>query len=167
MIEHQDDLNIDKNLKILCESENPYEFDLNKFVDKNGNRIHLKYRHEEFASLMERQGLIRVNGFRCSVEKFGLEVFNSGGWLKYLSDQEKQETELELKIQVKETLELENLKLQKEAAEYKKSIRSLENQIRSLTIDNLRLGNWDIRFRWLIAVITFLIGFIIKYFIDS
>ncbi|MGJ5642810.1 hypothetical protein [Formosa sp. S-31] len=42
----------------------------------------------------------------------------------------------------------------------------LEKQIRGLTIDNLRLNNWDIRFRWVIAVITFIIGFITKYFID-
>jgi hypothetical protein len=44
---------------------------------------------------------------------------------------------------------------------------NLEEQIRKLTRDNLRLGNWDIRFRWYIAVITFILGFIIKYFIDK
>ena len=42
----------------------------------------------------------------------------------------------------------------------------LEEQIRKLTRDNLRLGNWDIRFRWLIASITFIIGFTIKYLMD-
>lgn len=31
-----------------------------------------------------------------------------------------------------------------------------------LTFDNLRLGNWDIRFRWHIAFGGFLIGFITK-----
>lgn len=167
MEEYQDDLNIDRNLKILCESDNQYEFSLNNFVDKNGKQIHLRYKQEEFARLMILQGLIRVNGYRCSVEKFGIEVFNSGGWLKYLSDQEKQKTEQGLKKQEKEKLELENLKLQKEAAEYQKSIQGLESHIRILTRDNLRLGNWDIRFRWLIAIITFLIGFIVKYFIDN
>jgi len=68
---------------------------------------------------------------------------------------------------LKEKLELDNLKLQKEAAEYYKLIRNREDEIRNLTMDNLRLGNWDIRFRWLIAVITFLIGFIVKYFIEK
>jgi hypothetical protein len=64
-------------------------------------------------------------------------------------------------------LELKNLELQKENFEYHKSIRNKEEQIRNLTRDNLRLGNWDIRFRWLIAIITFLIGFVVKYFIDK
>ena len=167
MTEHQNDINIDVNLKILCESDNPYEFDLNNFVDEKGRNIHLRYRYQEFASLMEREGLIRTSVHRCSVERFGLKVFKSGGWLEHLSNQEKHETELELKIQEKESLELENLKLQKEASEYQKSIRGLESKIRNLTRDSLRLGNWDIKFRWLIAVITFLIGFIVKYFIGN
>ena len=68
--------------------------------------------------------------------------------------------------QIKNKLELDNLKLQKEAAEYQQSIRNKEDEIRNLTRDNLRLGNWDIRFRWYIAVISFIIGFIIKYFIN-
>ncbi|CAM3974036.1 hypothetical protein [Flavobacterium weaverense] len=68
--------------------------------------------------------------------------------------------------QIKNKLELDNLKLQKEAAEYQQSIRNKEYEIRNLTRDNLRLGNWDIRFRWYIAVISFIIGFIIKYFIN-
>ena len=67
----------------------------------------------------------------------------------------------------KELLELENLKLQKEASEHRKSKRNLENQIQNLTRDNLRLGNWDIRFRWYIAGVGFIIGFITKYFIDN
>ncbi|MBF8150701.1 hypothetical protein ITJ86_12385 [Winogradskyella sp. F6397] len=167
MTEHKDDLDIERNLKILCESDNPYEFEITNFENEKGRKLHSKYNSELFASLMEQKGLIRVNGYRCSVKKFGLDVFNSGGWIKYISDQEKQETELELKIQEKEALELENLKLQKEAAEHKKSMRSLETQISSLTRDNLRLGNWDIRFRWLIAVITFLIGFIVEYLIGN
>lgn len=50
---------------------------------------------------------------------------------------------------------------------YQKSIRIKEDRIRSLTVDNLRLGNWDIRFRWYIAFVTFIIGFILKYFIDK
>ncbi|QXP61585.1 hypothetical protein [Olleya sp. HaHaR_3_96] len=49
-------------------------------------------------------------------------------------------------LKEKELLEYDNLRLQKE---------------------NLRLGNWDIRFRWLIALITFLIGFITKWFLEK
>jgi len=68
---------------------------------------------------------------------------------------------------IKTNLEIECLKLQKESVEYSKTLRQKEDEIRNLTRDNLRLGNWDIRFRWYIAVISFIIGFIIKYFIDK
>ena len=68
--------------------------------------------------------------------------------------------------EIKNKLEIDNLKLQKEGAKYQQSIRNKEDEIRNLTRDNLRLGNWDIRFRWYIAVISFIIGFIIKYFIN-
>ncbi len=95
------------------------------------------------------------------------EIINYGGWVKHIIDSENNIAELENKKLIKENLEVENLKLQKEASEYQKSIREKENQIRNLTRDNLRLGNWDIRFRWYIAVISFIIGFIIKYFIDK
>ncbi len=57
--------------------------------------------------------------------------------------------------------EEEQLKIKKEVRE------NLEGQIRELTRDNLRLNNWDIRFRWLIAIATFLTGFFIKYLIDN
>ena len=167
MTEHQDDLDIDRNLKILCESQNTSQFDLTNFINKDGRQMHSSNESKAFARLMEREGLIRMFGDFCALERFGLEVFNNGGWLKHLSDHNTNENELELKQQEKEDLELQNLKLQNEASEYQKSIRTKETQIRNLTRDNLRLGNWDIRFRWLIAVITFLIGFAIKYVIDK
>jgi len=163
MIEHQDDLNIEINLRIICESNDKYEFHLTDFVDKHNRQLSSKYVSEKFASLMEREGLIRISGDFCSVEKFGIKVFNSGGWLKYLSNQEKQETEIELSTKEKENLVLENLKLQNEAAEYQKSIRGLESQNRNLTRDNLRLENWDIRFRWYIAIGSFIVGFVLEF----
>jgi predicted DNA binding CopG/RHH family protein len=75
--------------------------------------------------------------------------------------------ESESKNNIKSNLEIENLQLQKESAKYFKTLRQKEDEIRNLTRDNLRLGNWDIRLRWYIAVISFIIGFIIKYFIDN
>jgi hypothetical protein len=56
-----------------------------------------------------------------------------------------------------------NEKLLKEKTKKKENY---EEQIRTLTIDNLRLGNWDIRFRWYLATGSFLLGIIVKYFID-
>lgn len=54
-----------------------------------------------------------------------------------------------------------------EASEYQKSIRDKEELIRNLTSYNLRLGNWDIRLRWYLAIVGFVIGFITKYFISQ
>jgi len=51
--------------------------------------------------------------------------------------------------------------------ENKNNIEYLETQIKKLTRDNLRLNNWDIRFRWYMAGIGFVIGFIMKHFIDK
>lgn len=95
------------------------------------------------------------------------EIINYGGWTKYIIDSDNEKTELNKRTDAKEKLEIENLKLQKEASEYQKSIRNKEEEIRNLTRDNLRLGNWDIRFRWYIAVGCFIFGFITKYFIDN
>lgn len=91
------------------------------------------------------------------------EIILNGGWLNHLRI-EKEKIE---KAESKEILEIANLKLQKESSEYSKTLRQKEEEIRNLTRDNLRLGNWDIRFRWYIAATSFIIGFIIKYFIDK
>ncbi|KDN55056.1 hypothetical protein [Flavobacterium seoulense] len=117
---------------------------------------------------MNSESLIHTDNFgRIQLLIRAYEIIDLGGWLKYVSDNEKSRLDLENKNLIKENLELEILKLQKEAAEYQKSIRDKEDQIRSLTRDNLRLGNWDIRFRWYIAIISFIIGFIIKHFIEN
>lgn len=55
----------------------------------------------------------------------------------------------------------------KKYLEDKNNIVYLETQIKKLTRDNLRLNNWDIRFRWVIAACSFVIGFITKYFISN
>lgn len=93
----------------------------------------------------------------------GFEIQKNGGWLIHLENEKIKAEKAESKI----NLETENLKLQKEVFEYQKSIRNKEDQIRNLTKDNLRLGNWDIRFRWYIAIGGFIFGFITKYFMDK
>lgn len=75
--------------------------------------------------------------------------------IKFL-DKEKERQEFEDKIQ---KLTFDNL-------EYSESIRIKEEKIRDLTEDNLKLNNWDIKFRWIIVIITFLIGFFTKYVIS-
>ena len=150
MTENQNDINIDNNLKIICESENPYKFILSHFIDAKGNRLDLKSNHERFAELMEREGLIRgTNGF-CSIERFGLKVFNSGGWLEYLSNQEKQETEFELKKQEKELLDTEIKLLQKNKLKYEETIREQNDRIRNLT-EKLKWVSLIQKYWWVIV----------------
>ena len=50
---------------------------------------------------------------------------------------------------------------------YEKSKREQSEKIINLTEDNLRLQNWDIRFRWYIAIGTFILGVIIKHIIGK
>lgn len=90
----------------------------------------------------------------------GKEINENNGWIEHLKSNIKESEKSELK----NNLEIENLKLQKENLEYKESIRGKDEQILDLTKDSLRLGNWDIRFRWYIAAFGFLIGIITKYF---
>ncbi len=91
------------------------------------------------------------------------EFLSNGGFAKIRFDLREQSKITE----EKETLEIQNLELQNENLEYQKTIRNKEEQIRSLTRDNLRLGNWDIRFRWYFTAISFLIGIIVKHFISK
>ena len=154
MTEHQDDIDIDRNLKILCESKNTSEFDLTDFTDKNGRQLHSSNESKAFARLMEREGLIRVFDDFCALERFRFEVCKVGGWLKYISDKEKQESELDLKIKEKENLELSLLK-------YQNDIKDKEREIIDLTDKNLRLQNKQMKRTVLYSIIGFLSGVIV------
>ncbi|QHI38011.1 hypothetical protein IMCC3317_33940 [Kordia antarctica] len=90
-------------------------------------------------------------------------TLKNGGFTK-LESETNSESE---SLKEKEILELENLKIQKENSDYQKSNRIKEEEILELTKDNLRLGNWDIRFRWYITISAFIIGIIVKHFIDN
>ena len=144
MTEHHDDIEIDRNLKILCESRNTSEFDLTNFENHFGRKMMSSNESKAFASLMEREELIRVFGDFCALEKFGLEVFNSGGWLKYLSDKEKQDKAQELKIRERENLELDLAKSNLEANKLNKKIakKNAKNEKfnRISTILNIIIG---------------------------
>ena len=107
---------------------------------------------------------IEFEGNPCFMKNGITERFlKNGGFSKIESDLNSESDFLK----EKELLEFDNLKLQKEASEHERLIRDKNDQIRDLTRDNLRLGNWDIRFRWYIAVAGFIIGIITKYFIDN
>lgn len=150
MTVHQDDIDINRNLKILCESQNTTEFDMTNFINKHGRQMHSSNESKKFAELMVRERLIRVFGDFCALEKFGFEVCKNGGWLKHLSDKEKQETELELKSKEKDKLDLEVKLLQKNELQYKETIREQNDRIRNLSED-LKLISLVQKYWWLIG----------------
>lgn len=131
---------IDKNLKLIYESPRDYTEYFN-FID-----IKINPQKRILAEEMDVKGLIKLRGEFCYKTDFGKEVMDKGGWIEYLNIKKKEEEN-----KIKQDNERQKLK----------------DQIDQLTRDNLRLNNWDIRFRWLIAFITFLIGFVIKHFIDK
>ncbi|RKS42665.1 hypothetical protein BC962_3122 [Gillisia mitskevichiae] len=166
-----DNLNqlIDLNLELLSNKENNSEF-FYEFLNLEKQQFQQlgKFRESErLAESMQEKGLIKIDKELAILTEFGYKVAKIGGWSLYLKAKSEKEKKITSENQEKDKLELDNLKLQKDNLEYQKSIRAKEEQIRKLTRDNLRLGNWDIRFRWYIAIITFVIGFIIKYFIEN
>ncbi|WP_445721626.1 hypothetical protein [Flavobacterium sp.] len=141
-----DNLNklIDINLKIISESDKNSDFQLTHFVNINGKRLDSKNESEKFGELMEREGLIKVNGEFCSLEKLGLQAYNYGGWTKFLTDQENRENEIELKQREKENLELKlaksNLEANKVNKKNAKSNEKNERKNRITTWINIIMG---------------------------
>lgn len=116
--------------------------------------------------MCEEKGLIEFSGntkIRARLTLVGNKILNNGGWLSNL---ESKKLKRESKYS-RELLEIENLKLQKEALLYQSSIRSKDEEIKHLTRDNLRLNIWEIRVRCFIGSLTFLFGYIFKYIIDK
>lgn len=128
------------------------------------------YELSTILKIAEKEGLIeKKNRTYSTLTPKGYKIQKDGGYIKHLEFLEhlKQKQVInESENQEKTKLEIDNLKLQNESLEYKKLIIEREEQILNLTKDNLRLTNWDIRFRWYIATISFIIGLIIKYLIS-
>lgn len=77
---------IEINLRIIAESQGFKNF-RTRFIDLDGNKLRDS---ERLAKNMESKGLIdfdHIKGYKCELTEFGLQVFQNGGWLKYLSTQ--------------------------------------------------------------------------------
>jgi hypothetical protein len=82
MFENTDEL-IEVNLKLLYSSKSQFMMRIN-FKDECG--FNLK-NSKGFAELLDRKGLVvleKEQGFRCDLTDFGKQVYESGGWKKYL-----------------------------------------------------------------------------------
>lgn len=155
---------IDFNLSRINRGEDVRELELKGLDNKTLSESKCLALYDKLIS----ESLIDTDKYgRIHLLSRAYEIINYGGWAKYIIDSQNEKTELNNRTEAKEKLEIDNLKLQKEASEYQKSIRSKEGEILILTRDNLRLGNWDIRFRWYIAIGGFIFGFITKYFMDN
>lgn len=157
---------IEANLKLICEKHGG-KIIRQQLIDENGKRCN---DDRLLAKLLDEKGLIEydfLHEYNCVLTEFGHYVYENGGWIKFLKDSElKRQNQLK-KVTDKETLESDLKILQKEKLEYEIQIRDKNTEIRNLKRDNLRLKNWDVRFRWYIAIVTFVVGFIIKHFISK
>jgi hypothetical protein len=82
MFENIDEL-IEVNLKLLYTSKSQFMMRIN-FKDECG--FNLK-NSKVFAEILDHKGLVvleKDQGFRCDLTDFGKQVYESGGWNKYL-----------------------------------------------------------------------------------
>lgn len=102
---------------------------------------------------------IRITDKKCLIcsNSFTEKFLDEGGFTKIQIENDLQYA----KILDKENLELDNLKLQKEGAEYLKSIRKKDEEIKNLTTENLILQNTQLKRYIKYSVISFLCGAII------
>lgn len=107
---------IDTNLNLICETKEKKIF-ATKFVDIEGEKIASKFESEIFADEMESKGLIYRIDELCIVKELGLEIYEYGGWKKYLKDKKEREKKSELAQKEKDGLELRKSKVDLELAE--------------------------------------------------
>jgi hypothetical protein len=165
------DILADINLKLIQEEGNWFVY--YRFINENGEELddhHSDIQSKELVEYMhEKCDLITYpsdGGDICRITKNGFDILEKGGWLKQLENQAMLQSDIIKKENKKQELKdtIDDLTIVN--LEYQNSKIDLENQIQLLTRDNLRLSNWDIRFRWLIAIGSFIIGLIFSYFIS-
>ncbi|WP_269224123.1 MULTISPECIES: hypothetical protein [Flavobacterium] len=82
MLENIDEI-IEVNLKLLYLSKSQFMMRIN-FKDECG--FNLK-NSKVFAEILDKKGLVvleKEQEFRCDLTEFGKQIYESGGWIKYL-----------------------------------------------------------------------------------
>lgn len=153
--------NIDLNLKLLFRQKQ-HKLYLSDFQNVE-NEHYMLHDLEVFADEMVDSDLIRRNKEVCTLTKFGIQVSESGGWLKYLSESEKQYDEENQIEDHKNQLEIQILELQKDKFEFEKSNRKKDEEIKNLTQKNLVLQNKSLKRSFLFFVIGLLLGFVFTF----
>jgi hypothetical protein len=86
MFDNIDEL-IEVNMKLLYVSKSQYMMRIN-FKDEYG--FNLK-NSKAFADILVKKGLVLLEsnqGFRCDLTDFGRQIYQNGGWMKYLQTSE-------------------------------------------------------------------------------
>lgn len=86
MFENVDDL-IEVNMKLLYASKSQYMMRIN-FKDEYG--FNLK-NSKAFADILVNKGLVLLEssqGFRCDLTDLGKQIYENGGWMKYMHNAE-------------------------------------------------------------------------------
>lgn len=133
MLENLDEL-IELNLKLLNESPNKYLFRTD-FKNEKGRQLSESLR---FAKIMHEKRLIKLETskeYRCDLEELGINVFNKGGWLKHLENEN-----------IKN-----NIKAEKENLDFEKS--KVDFELAKKVLKEYPYTKWFARIAFLIAVV--------------
>jgi len=126
---------IDFNLRLLQADRDirPLEFRGldNKILERNVSEA-------VFAKMVKENLINTDNYYRASLTTDAYDILNYGGWLKYQNDTRIEKANQESRNQQIQDLELKNFELQKESLEYAKTVRAQDEQIRKLTLRNLK-----------------------------
>lgn len=155
MINKIDDL-IENNLNLLYKIPKQSMFYL-EMIDETGNHFD-RVSGKRFTDILINHGLITRDNERCDLTLKGAKICNTGGWKKFAQTLEASEKDDHQQKEYKSQLEIKNLELLNENAEYVKSIRAKEENIRLLTEENLLLQNRQLRRYILYSIIAFLAG---------
>ncbi|HSP13006.1 MAG TPA: hypothetical protein VLO29_10815, partial [Salegentibacter sp.] len=105
------------------------------------------------------EGLITRTVERCDITPLGLEVIENGGWVQYKQNKQEEKRKATNLQKQKEELEIDLL-------EYQKKNRKQEEKISTLTIENLKLQNFQMYSKIGLTLAGFILGFI-SYWIIS
>ncbi len=76
--------------------------------------------------------------YRIHLTTYANDIIKNGGWLKFRTDVIREQADTNNQSKLKELLEVDSLRLQKENLEYSKTLRNRDEQIQNLTIKDLK-----------------------------
>lgn len=163
------DKNIDLNLEIVYKGKN-HSVMVGELTNVDGDYLG-RFEAMKMADKLEKENLLERDNEFCELTRFGIEVYENGGWLIHLENENSRREEKFLEQQKQSELQEENLHLQNDNLKYTQSIREKEEEIRRLSSKNLKLQNRQLKWYITFSIIGFILGaivtnleLILKYF---